>query len=360
MGRGGTFLQMFNMGVRRNQLVQMFNMGERMNPITSVQHLVEEELYFKCSTWGRGILAQELSFPSDDLPGETFIPPSYLRHLETLGDTYIPANYVKWLESAGARVVPIRIKEPLEYYQKLFNSINGVLFPGGGVDILTSEFAKAAKIIYKLSLEANDKGDYFPLWGTCQGFELLTALTTGQNLLASADAENLPLPLDFSKGYRHSRLFADVPKDIHNILSTQNVTPNFHQFTLTPTNYSKSADLKQFYRVLSTNKDRKGLEFISTFEAYKYPIYGIQWHPEKNNYAWNPQYNVDHTADGIKVSQYFAEFFVSEARKSSHQFPSMEEEIDALIDNFNPIFSKNHMFLENYYFNYTNTYLYYN
>lgn len=48
--------------------------------------------------------------------------------------------------------------------------------------------------------QANKNGDYFPLWGTCQGFELLTALTAGNDLLSEFDAENICLPLDFTPG----------------------------------------------------------------------------------------------------------------------------------------------------------------
>ena len=47
--------------------------------------------------------------------------------------------------------------------------------------------------------QANDNGDYFPLWGTCLGFELLGYLATDKNysVLSAVDAENLSLPLDF-------------------------------------------------------------------------------------------------------------------------------------------------------------------
>ena len=49
--------------------------------------------------------------------------------------------------------------------------------------------------------QANDNGDYFPLWGTCLGFELLSVLTSGTDAVLSAvDAENISLPLDFVPG----------------------------------------------------------------------------------------------------------------------------------------------------------------
>lgn len=50
-------------------------------------------------------------------------------------------------------------------------------------------------------MQAKDKdGDLFPMWGTCQGFELMSVLVAKQNLLTAVDAEDLPLPLNFTTG----------------------------------------------------------------------------------------------------------------------------------------------------------------
>jgi hypothetical protein len=40
--------------------------------------------------------------------------------------------YVKWLSQGGARVAPIRFDLPEEELQKLFQSLNGLLFTGMG------------------------------------------------------------------------------------------------------------------------------------------------------------------------------------------------------------------------------------
>ena len=49
-------------------------------------------------------------------------------------------------------------------------------------------------------IQANDRGDYFPIWGTCLGFELLTVLTAEKNLLKSTDTEDITLNLQFAPG----------------------------------------------------------------------------------------------------------------------------------------------------------------
>lgn len=45
-----------------------------------------------------------------------------------------------------------------------FNSINGMLIPGGSADLKPGHpFYDATQYLFKLALEANDKGDYFPV-----------------------------------------------------------------------------------------------------------------------------------------------------------------------------------------------------
>jgi gamma-glutamyl hydrolase len=90
---------------------------------------------------------------------------------------------------------------------------------------------------------------------------------------------------------------------------------------------------------MSVNSDWNGLEFISTIEHRHYPFYGVQFHPEKNLYEWVRNKNISHTANAIAASQYFAEFFVSEARKSDNHFKDSLTEDQYVIYNFAPQFT---------------------
>nr|XP_009671852.1 PREDICTED: gamma-glutamyl hydrolase [Struthio camelus australis] len=254
------------------------------------------------------------------------------------GSSYIAASYVKFLESAGARVVPIRLSLSDEEYDKLFHSINGILFPGGGVDLRTSKYAKVAKIFYQKALEANDKGDYFPIWGTCLGHEELTYLTSGEILLVNTNTDGFAFPLNFTSVAKNSRLFRNFPEDILHAFATEPLTSNFHVWSLSVQNFTKNEKLYNFYNVLTTNTADE-LEFISTMEAYKYPIYGVQWHPEKNAYEWKNSSGIPHSSLAIRASYYMADFFVNEARKNLHSFPTKDEETKELIYNYTPTYT---------------------
>ncbi|XP_061584347.1 gamma-glutamyl hydrolase-like [Cololabis saira] len=281
-----------------------------------------------------GVLAQE------NLPGDQFAH----------GSSYIAASYVKFVESAGARVVPIRINRTEGEYAKIFYSINGLLLPGGDVDIQTSQYSRAARIFYHLALRANDAGDYFPIWGTCQGFQQLSVLTANRNLLTLTDTKAVALPLTLTAAAHSSRLFRGFPKDLLQTLTDQNITSNFHSWSLSLQNYSGNAKLRRFYKVLSTNSDGKK-EFISTMEAYRYPFYAVQWHPEKSPFEWIDKAGMVHSTSAVRVSFYAASFLVSEAMKNQHRFPSPAEEERALIYNSAPVYRGiSAVFVQNYYF----------
>ncbi|XP_069322559.1 gamma-glutamyl hydrolase isoform X2 [Eulemur rufifrons] len=187
--------------------------------------------------------------------------------MRNLGRYYIAASYVKYLESAGARVVPIRLDLTNNEYETLFKSINGVLFPGGSVDLKRSDYARVAKIFYKLAIQSFDDGDYFPVWGTCLGFEELSLLVAEECLLTLTYTIGIKMPLNFTGGSLQSRMFQNFPADLLLSLAAEPLTANFHKWSLSMKNFTMNENLKKFFKVLTTNTDGK-IEFISTMEVY--------------------------------------------------------------------------------------------
>lgn len=107
--------------------------------------------------------------------------------------TYLMQAYVDFMESAGARVIPFISDEDQSITDDKLSKVNGILFPGGGGD-----YTEIGDYIYKQLIAENDAGNFFPLWGTCLGFENLAkfAATSG-NPLTKLESNEQSLTLDF-------------------------------------------------------------------------------------------------------------------------------------------------------------------
>lgn len=249
------------------------------------------------------------------------------------GDLYIPASYVKWVEAAGAQVVPFDFNRTDAEIEKAFSSLNGILFPGGDYDLVGSRYFEVTALLTRLVMEANDRGEYVPSWNTCQGFEALALITSrNDSVLSSFSAENLGLALNFTASAPASRMFGSLSPASYATLASRPATANLHMYGLSPETYAASPELSSFYDVLSTSNDRNGRTFVSAMEARRYPIYGTQFHPERNANEWgDPNEPVDHSPAAVAAMQELAAFFVTEARRNSRAFPSRKAEGEALI-----------------------------
>ena len=111
------------------------------------------------------------------------------------------------------------------------------MLPGGATWFNeTNGYSEAGRYMYDIAVEMNDKGDFFPIWGTCLGFELLTYLSAKDvEHRAHCNSMNQPLPLQFKRNFKSSRMFKNAPKNVIKILEKEDVTANFHQFCVTET-----------------------------------------------------------------------------------------------------------------------------
>ena len=82
--------------------------------------------------------------------------------------------------------------------------------------------------------------------------------------------------------------------------------------------------------------DNKGKAFVAAMESFEYPFYGVQFHPEKQQFVYYPTVKIDHSVDtlcnnewdsidAIAFNRYFADFFIGECRLNDRHFDSYEE-----------------------------------
>ncbi len=73
------------------------------------------------------------------------------------------------------------------------SKLNGVLFPGGA-----GNYREIGDYIYKFAIKENDAGRFYPIWGTCLGFENLARFASDSgNPLSDQVSNEQSLILDF-------------------------------------------------------------------------------------------------------------------------------------------------------------------
>lgn len=117
-----------------------------------------------------------------------------------------------------------------------------------------------------------------------------------------------------------------------------NVTANTHSFGV---NKTALFAVTSEYRILGTSLDMSGKEYIAIIENVKYPIYGVQFHPEKVMFEWNQLYNdyLPRTYGAIVANTFFGQFFINEVRKGPGHLTSDDQKwVDKhVIYNFYPV-----------------------
>jgi len=212
--------------------------------------------------------------------------------------------------------------------ERLLHKLNGFILPGGDADVSDSGYARVAKHVIKFSKRMARKGIKFPVLGICRGAQMMMLAEANKDFLVETDSLNISMPLHFGKEAKTSRLYGKAPKGLIKALSTRALTMNAHALGVPTASFYNNTSLMKKFRVISTNYDRNGTNFISTFEGRHAPLYGLQWHPEKSLFVFNPVLAVDHSPYAIISSQYIANVFMAEARMNPGTFRDREEEAE--------------------------------
>ncbi|BFF99760.1 gamma-glutamyl hydrolase B-like [Drosophila madeirensis] len=270
---------------------------------------------------------------------------------------YLAASYVKHLEAVGAHVVPVWIGRDRTYYATLMDQLNGILLPGGAIYIdeadvqsrpdLTNDCVRTAEIIYQLAMERNKKGndpeEYFPLWGTCLGMQLLL-INAAQNRKLSANQVRTKcqrmkkaLPVCFTEDYRKSKIFVDLPEGCF--------ASHHHGYCIT-TDSLQEYGLDTDWQALALQKDPVGYEFISFIKHKDFPIFASQFHLERSAfeqlYSREDTCGETHSRESIQLAERLFSPFVDACRINKNRFSSTAIKSRHLIWNFQPVFCGKH------------------
>jgi gamma-glutamyl hydrolase len=231
-------------------------------------------------------------------------------------ESYLDKAYISWIEMSGANavVIPYNTESLLSYLK----TVQGIVWVGGAIENTKTHTTRqyeimiaAFRTIFDYAIRENDRGNYFPLWGTCLGFDILAMM--GENIqdgffkrIQHATKFSLS-PLKFEGA---SRIRSYLPKKLMAKISSEPVVRHLHEYGF-DVDVAHTKKIKRYLNVVSTDLSNDGVRFVNMFEYKKYPFYGSQWHPEKPL-----------TDLGVELSHTLSLFFKKECSKNKSILPN--------------------------------------
>lgn len=155
-----------------------------------------------------------------------------------------------------------------------------LLIPGGGASLVSSGYGKAGSILYDLAIEANNNGDFFPVWGTCLGFELLLYLSAGRkNFLTPCNSYNRAASLKFLSGFFVTQIKEIIVRKM-----------GFGQQMPRSVDCTKGRRMTYWRRWAKRNRHRisiTGAWRKRTWQPRRWTIFTDRWPRRRTTTAWN-------------------------------------------------------------------------
>ena len=192
-----------------------------------------------------------------------------------------------FITSAGIEVVPILPTIGAAEAAAYFEYIHGLYlhpgFPGDYTGLLNN--LRISKLFLTMAVAANKQGDYFPIWGSCMGFQLIirhVGVLEKMNDYDSLELHHQHLTLTGAP----SRILSYATPDQYTYFTKAYQPWYNHQLGISVDRFMASSSLSSTFNVISTSHDRKGHEYIAFIEGKELPFYGVQFHPEYHQPVW--------------------------------------------------------------------------
>jgi gamma-glutamyl hydrolase len=216
------------------------------------------------------------------------------------GKSYVYDVYIKWIEMAGENAILIPYTIDQKELKILLNRLNGIVWVGGAIENKKKhtkqqydQLINTLFYTYQHVIRENDKGNYYPLWGTCLGFEILVMFAKNCETLDEALVDNSKhglYPCIFTKESRMKEWFSS-----YRIQQMKQQKCVFHNHM-----YGTDTVPSDKVRVVARLDN-----YINAIEFIDYPIYGTLFHIEQPK-----------TEFGIKIAEEYSHFFKHECSKN--------------------------------------------
>lgn len=158
-------------------------------------------------------------------------------------------------------------------------------------------------------------------------------------MTGSYDSDDENYNLEFLVDPSTTRMFSPLGDDAQ-IYAKKNITYNHHTFGIKPDLFKTDTKLAAMFTPTSVSYDNNGKAFVASMESKKYPFFGTQFHPEKQQFSYYPSVKIEHDPTSIFYNRYFGDFFVNQCRMNKQKFKNYAEEQSRITENFTTIVTK--------------------
>jgi gamma-glutamyl hydrolase len=249
--------------------------------------------------------------------------------------SYIKNSYAEFVESADATPIAIPWDMPEQDLILLLDSINGILFTGGDAsmweydpkinDVRFSNFTQRAAFIFNYVIHLNDKGIHYPLYGICQGHEIIAmAFHQKPHIIDNYKHPGQLDTVEITFEGRQSRMFGNMPDHLVEFLKMERSMFYNHRYGFNTSLLMEQKAINDFFTITARGVDDNGKAFIAGLEAKDYPIYTVQYHPERVLSESMNKTQFKHPEEAVQAIIVQSMFFVSEAKKNNNKFRNEE------------------------------------
>jgi len=239
---------------------------------------------------------------------------------------------VRWIESGGSRVVAVPYTLDSDDLTALLGNLNGIVIPGGP-SALNAGFQTAVNTIVNFATQQNNEGNVYPVYGIDQGaLAIAVAIAGSSDILESCNSGAQLATLQFTQAAASSDMYTLFPSYLTSYVSSTGAFWFNNTQGIAASTFTSNSQLSASFSVLSTSTTSN--QFVSSFEGNSLPIYGVQYHPEKNAFEWDSS-SYNHDYDAVQSAQLLVNHLIDDSRSNFNVFPTPQIEDTCLIYNQN-------------------------
>ena len=251
-------------------------------------------------------------------------------------DSHIDKKYIKWLYSYGkdVKIIPIHYDSDISLLKFCLSQINGLLLTGGVIphnssrwvnkSIIGSAFRSRLKFIIDYITYQNVKGNYFPIFGICLGFQELLGNILVPSSIKNSINKHLFKSCDLLRLYGYHNVKSTILDNHYkDLLISPPVTSiltndekKYIQESKQPpawfnSNYAWNMNNKKYINKVNkiviptlTIKHNNN-EYMCGYQFKSLPYACVLFHPEQNRICDTKTYNKEHYILSDKLLNYF-------------------------------------------------------